>query len=142
MNKSLLDTDILSEVHKTRNSIVAYRARDYRNEWGGLTFSSVTAMEIVRGLWSRGREQRLAQFLEALAIEEVVSFAASTGVLAGKISAALRSQGTPIGHTDPMIAATAIEHGLVLVTGNTGHFQRIQQLGFPLRLANWRESDS
>jgi hypothetical protein len=25
-----------------------------------------------------------------------------------------------------------------LVTGNTAHFQRIQQLGYPLTLANWR----
>jgi predicted nucleic acid-binding protein len=37
-----------------------------------------------------------------------------------------------------MIAATAIEHGLELVTGNTTHFQRVQQLGYPLTLVNWR----
>ena len=39
---------------------------------------------------------------------------------------------------DPMIGAIAIEQGLGLVTGNTTHFQRIQQLGYPLTLANWR----
>ena len=37
-----------------------------------------------------------------------------------------------------MIAATAITHGLELVTGNTAHYQRVQQLGYPLILANWR----
>ena len=37
-----------------------------------------------------------------------------------------------------MIAAVAIVNGLKLVTGNTTHYQRIQQLGYRLNLANWR----
>ena len=37
-----------------------------------------------------------------------------------------------------MIAAIALEHGLELVTGNTSHFQRVQQLGYRLVLADWR----
>jgi hypothetical protein len=28
--------------------------------------------------------------------------------------------------------------GLELATGNTAHYQRIQQLGYPLTLVNWR----
>jgi tRNA(fMet)-specific endonuclease VapC len=36
-----------------------------------------------------------------------------------------------------MIAAIAIRHSLDLVTGNTAHYQRIQQLGYPLTLVNW-----
>lgn len=35
-----------------------------------------------------------------------------------------------------MIAAIALHHGLEVVTGNTAHFQRVQQLGYPLALAN------
>ncbi len=38
-----------------------------------------------------------------------------------------------------MIAAIAIGHGLELATGNTAHFQRVQQLGYPLTLVNWRQ---
>jgi tRNA(fMet)-specific endonuclease VapC len=37
-----------------------------------------------------------------------------------------------------MIAALAIRNGLELATGNTSHYQRIQQLGYPLTLVNWR----
>ncbi len=37
-----------------------------------------------------------------------------------------------------MIAAIALTHNLELVTGNTTHYQRIQQLGYPLTLSNWR----
>ena len=37
-----------------------------------------------------------------------------------------------------MIAAVALTDGLELVTGNTSHYQRVQQLGYPLALVNWR----
>jgi predicted nucleic acid-binding protein len=37
----------------------------------------------------------------------------------------------PIGLANPMIAAIALHHGLELVTGNTAHIERIQQLGYP-----------
>jgi predicted nucleic acid-binding protein len=37
-----------------------------------------------------------------------------------------------------MSAAIALTHGLELVTGNAAHFQRVQNLGYPLTLVNWR----
>jgi hypothetical protein len=40
-----------------------------------------------------------------------------------------------------MIAAIALAHRLDLVTGNTSHYQRIEQLGYSLTLANWRISN-
>ena len=58
--------------------------------------------------------------------------------LAGRIGAGLDRIGQPIGLADTMIAAIALEHGLELVTGNTSDFQRVQQLGYPLILTNWR----
>ena len=39
--------------------------------------------------------------------------------------------------TPPMIAAIALQHGLELVTANTSHFERVQQLGYLLTLVNW-----
>jgi tRNA(fMet)-specific endonuclease VapC len=60
--------------------------------------------------------------------------------LAARVSWAgeLERVGRPIGTADSMIAAIALQHGLELVTGNTVHFQRVQQLGHPLTLVNWR----
>ena len=58
--------------------------------------------------------------------------------LAGRIAGDLDRIGQPIGRADPMIAAIALTHGLELVTGNTAHYQRVQQLGYPLTLVNWR----
>jgi len=37
-----------------------------------------------------------------------------------------------------MIAGIAIHQRLTLVTGNTKHFERIVDLGFPLPLEDWR----
>ena len=56
----------------------------------------------------------------------------------GNMYAELERSGQPIGRADPMIAATASTHGLLLVTGNVGHYARLPDLGFELRIANWR----
>jgi len=37
-----------------------------------------------------------------------------------------------------MIAATALAHGLVLVTRNQEHYQRVCDAGYSLGLDNWR----
>jgi predicted nucleic acid-binding protein len=61
------------------------------------------------------------------------------GALAGRIAGELDRTGQPIGTADSMIAAIALEHGLELVTGITADYQRVQQLGYPLTLVNWRQ---
>ena len=47
---------------------------------------------------------------------------------AGQIARQLRASGQTIGDSDILIAATALHHGLPLVTGNSQHFQRIAGL--------------
>jgi tRNA(fMet)-specific endonuclease VapC len=138
VDKSLLDTDILSEIHKAHDKALVAKATEYRELFACYTFSSITVMETVRGLHAAKKLAKLAQFLASLSGEEVLPFTRSTAELAGKIDADLQATGLPIGRADPMIAATAIEHHLVLVTGNTNHFSRIQTLGYPLQLDNWR----
>ena len=46
----------------------------------------------------------------------------------GEIKAALELKGTPLADADIVIAATALEEGLTLVTGNVRHYNRIEQL--------------
>jgi len=62
----------------------------------------------------------------------------SSAESAGRIYADLNRTGQPIGRADPMIAAIAIQQGLTLVTGNLSHYQRIKDLGYELKLDNWR----
>jgi tRNA(fMet)-specific endonuclease VapC len=142
VDKCLLDTDTFSEIEKGRNKLVMLRAREYRAEWGFLTLSAITAMEIIHGLWLSNNSRLLSKFAVTLANEEFLPFIVAAAALAGKIGAELDKRGATVGLNDPMIAATAIEHGLVLVTGNTRHYERLRQIGFLLQLANWRESDS
>lgn len=47
----------------------------------------------------------------------------------GPLKAALRQAGTPIGELDTQIAAHALAEGLVLVTHNVRHFERVKGLG-------------
>jgi predicted nucleic acid-binding protein len=71
--------------------------------------------------------------------EDVLEHDQPAAELAGRIWDDLERTGQPIGLVDPIIAANALTHGLERVTGNTSHYQRIQQLGYPLILVNWRQ---
>lgn len=138
MNRSLLDTDIVSEISKARDADLVKKAEAYLSEHGRFSISAITVMEVVRGYYHAGKISRLNQFLSSLAGQEVAPFTRTTAELAGRIDADLLKSGQPIGRADPMIAATAIEQGLILVTGNTEHFVRIQSLGYELAIENWR----
>lgn len=138
MNKALLDTDTYSEILKAINPIIAQNAATYRQAHGVLLVSSITVMEIVYGFQRVQNARRLQDFLTAVAVEEMLEFERNAAELAGRIAGDLDRTGLTIGKADPMIAAVALQHGLDLVTGNTTHYQRIQQLGYPLTLVNWR----
>ena len=138
MNKALIDTDLFSEVMKAVNPTVARNAALYRRHHGVLTLSVITMMEVVKGFSKVQNVLRLQAFLTAVVVEEVLSFDLNAATLAGCIIGDLERTGQPIGRADPMIAAIALDLGLDLVTGNTAHYQRIQQFGYPLKLINWR----
>jgi predicted nucleic acid-binding protein len=138
VNKALLDTDILSEVGKGIDQAVVRNATAYRQAHGVLTLSVISVMEVIQGYQRVGGSARIQAFRNALAAEEVLAFDQDAADLAGRMAGDLDRVGRPIGRCDPMIAAVALQHGLELVTGNTSHYQRLQQLGYPLTLVNWR----
>lgn len=138
VNKSLLDTDILSEILKGKNQTVAARATAYRAIFGRYTLSTITVMELVKGFHKLNRPDQVQRTLTALVSEELLSFDLESAIWAGRIYADLERSGQPIGRADPMIAGIALRHDLTLVSGNTAHYQRIQQLGYALKLDNWR----
>ena len=139
MNKALLDTDIYSEILKAIDQNVTRNATAYRQAFGRLTFSVVTVMEIIQGLQKVGAApKRIQAFRTAIIPEEILTFDQDAADLAGLIAGDLDRVGRPIGRCDPMIAAVAIKNGLELVTGNTAHYQRVQQFGYAITLVNWR----
>jgi tRNA(fMet)-specific endonuclease VapC len=138
LNKAILDTDIFSEITKGVNQTVAAHAMAYRKAFTRYTISAVTFMEVIRGYQKKQASRQLQSFLAAIPSEEVIPFDQAAAELAGRIAGELERVGRPIGLADTMIAAIALTHGLELCTGNTTHFQRVQQLGYSLTLVNWR----
>jgi tRNA(fMet)-specific endonuclease VapC len=138
MNRTLLDTDILSEILKQRDANVATNASAYLAEHGQLTLSSITVLEIVRGYRRVGRDAKVKSFERALADCEVLPFDEAAGRLAGRIYADLEKRGRPIGLPDVMIAAIALQQNVVLATGNVTHFESVREAGYSLAIENWR----
>ena len=135
---ALIDTDIYSEIKRGVNRRVVAKATSYKIICDYYTISIITVTEIVKGWQKRQREDRIQQFLAELADVEILTLDRDGAELAGRIDADLERAGQPIGLADVIIAATALQHNLTLVTGNTNHYQRIQALGYDLKLDNWR----
>ncbi len=74
MNKSLLDTDILSEVSKGIHQAVVHNATAYRQVHDFLTLSVISVMEVIQGYQRVGASNRIQAFRNAIASEEVIPF--------------------------------------------------------------------
>ena len=121
----LLDTDVLSALRRRgRNPAVARWLE--RQRTSSLHLSVVTVGEIERGIARRRR--RNPDFAEDLAdwLDRILTWYGDR-VLAVDTATARRwgQLSSDLGHDGPdlMIAATALEHGLTMVTRNTRHFE-------------------
>ncbi len=121
----LLDTDVLSALRRRqRDPAVARWVEAQRTS--NLYLSVVTVGEVERGIVRQRR--RDPAFAEALAgwLDRVLAWYGDrvlrvdlpTARRWGQLSGALGHEGA-----DLLIAATALEHGLTVVTGNTRHFE-------------------
>lgn len=134
----LLDTDILSNlVRRTPSAaLVARLAAVPREE---RFTSSITVGELFYG--AHRREDQLRDVLlrrqeQVLSLNRaVLPFDAVAARRYGELRAALERRGTPLADADLRIAAIALSHGLIMVTGNVRHFQRIPDL----TIENWLE---
>lgn len=138
MDRALLDTDILSELLKGVAPQVVARAQAYRAVFGRYTISLITVVEVIKGFQRRQQDPSIQRFLSRLPAMELLTLDLRSAELAGRIYGDLERTGQTIGRMDSMIASIALAHDLVLVTGNQAHYQRIQALGYALKLDNWR----
>jgi len=138
MQKTILDTDILSDFLRGKNVNVVARVEAYLREHGHLTISVITAFEIVRGRHQAQQFERAVQFLDWTKSAELLAFDYACACLAGEIEGTLLRNGTTVGVADALIGATAIVHGFTLVSANVVHYQRMAAFG--LRIENWRDA--
>lgn len=132
MRTALLDTDVLSAITR-RHPVARPRAQAYQAIHGRFTFSIITRYEVLRGLKARGATTLLATFEQICMANEVLPLTDPIVVRASEIYASLSRSGALIGDADILIAATALEHGLVVATNNVAHFSRIAGLD----IENW-----
>jgi tRNA(fMet)-specific endonuclease VapC len=128
MDAALLDTDILSEVLKQRDQVVARNAADYLQLRGQFCLSIVTRYEIVRGYKEKQALRQLERFDEFCNHSRVLLATPAVFERAADLWAAARRAGHPHGDADMLIAATALEHQLALASGNRPHFAWIPGL--------------
>ena len=136
MNPALLDTDILSEVLKRKNPVVVARAKQYLAAFGRLAFSTMTMYEVVKGLTARGATRQLSDFLTVAGTSDTIDVELPILMRAAQLWADAQNGGHPSSDADLIIAATAMESGRTLVTGNTAHFIWIRGLV----LEDWRKA--
>ncbi len=127
MKPALIDTDVLSEFLRGNLKVVE-NAGKYLETYDAINFSIITYYEILNGLLYKDARKQLQKFTDFVAINKILPLAISAAKRAAEIYADLKKKGQPIGHTDCLIAGIALVNGLQLVTNNTDHFERIDDL--------------
>ena len=109
------------------------RAGEYIAEHGSLALSIITRYEILRGLKAKNATTQVQAFDHFCEACRILPLTDEVVVRAAEIYAALKQRGEPIGDADILIGASALAHGLTVVTNNEDHFKRIPGL----QVANW-----
>jgi tRNA(fMet)-specific endonuclease VapC len=126
--KLLLDTDTC--IHLLRGT-AAVVARAQQHSPADFAISAITEYELLYGVercppeWQKKEGAKVGLLLGMM---EVLAFTGETAKRAAKIRAALETCGNSIGPMDVLIAATALERDLPLVSGNQADFQRVPGL--------------
>ena len=121
----LLDTDVLSALRRRERNLDIVRWVE-KQRTADLYLSVVTVGEIERGIAQQDRRdpsfaREMALWLDRLLDwygERVLPVDSATARRWGRLSATLGHEGA-----DLLIAATALEHGLTVVTRNIRHFE-------------------
>ncbi|HKJ02851.1 MAG TPA: type II toxin-antitoxin system VapC family toxin [Longimicrobiales bacterium] len=106
--------------------------------------SAVTVGELFKGAYRSAARQRHLKNIEERVLPAVTAlpYDVSVARVFGKIRAYLEQSGSILPDADLQIAATALYHGLELVTGNLRHFERIPDLRLNRILADSRTDDA
>jgi tRNA(fMet)-specific endonuclease VapC len=132
----LLDTNILSELVKKKPN-PGFFNRLITEPSHSLHTSSICVFELRFGsalrddfnmFWKRIMDTIISRI-------SILKFGEIEAYIAGDILARLQKKGQILGIEDVYIAATAISHKCTLVTANTMHYERIDDL----KIENWIE---
>jgi predicted nucleic acid-binding protein len=116
----LVDTDVLIDVSRNNEAAI-----DFLDQFGGSwSISIITALELIVG--ARNKKE-VTQIDQLVAVYSAIPLTAEIGNSSyGLLRQFAKSNGLRV--FDSLIAATAIEKNLTLVTRNKKHFQMITNL--------------
>jgi len=123
--RSLLDTDVVV-LHFRGHPQVAARMEEYQRHHGEFELSVVSYYELERG--AETNAQKYQMWRRFVGLCHIIELDQAVADQAAHIYKALASRGDLIPDADLLIAATAVTHGLTLVTHNTQHFSRVAGL--------------
>jgi pyrimidine deaminase RibD-like protein/predicted nucleic acid-binding protein len=132
--KVLLDTDTLSLYLRKSPNVIA-EAQRYLQSHRIFSLSIITRFEILRGMMVRNASAQLQVFNLFCQQNEIFELDDNIIIRASEVYADLHKRGQLVGDADILIAATAIENGLPVVTNNESHFNRISSL----EVLNWNK---
>jgi len=125
----LFDTNAISEAMRPRpnGDYVQWLRQLPREEQ---FTSSIVVGEMYAGAYASAATGKWLDRIEKFVLPSVtvLNFDLSTAHEYGRIRAQLRKVGQVIDEADMKIAATAVQHGLTLVTANVAHFRRVASL--------------
>ena len=129
--KYLLDTDICIAMVKGHANVRQHiRQHDHQD----LKISEITIAEMLFGAVKSGKEKHFEDVRSVQRLFEDYKISSCLHKYA-EIRFEMEKRGTPVDSFDLLIAATALENDLVLVTNNVKHFNRIPGL----KIENWME---
>lgn len=132
MNRVLIDTDILSYYFKGHQNVV-HNFSYYLESFELIEISIITYYEIVSGLLSKDAFKQLELFEEFVSDNIVIPITERSCKISAELYSTLKRKGEVLDDIDLLIAGTAIENELAIVTNNERHFQRIPGL----KVENW-----
>ena len=120
----LVDTDFVIDLQREWESENPGPATAFLDAHQGiaLAVSTVSVLEFLEGYEHPGAGDRLLEAYSRLPVTDGVARRGS------RLRRTLRAEGRMIGDFDVLIAATALDAGIPLVTANTAHFRRVEGL--------------
>lgn len=133
MNRSLIDTDILSYYFKG-DPLVVENFKKYLTQYDIIEISLITYYEIMSGLLHKNAHRQLEIFNNFVTENITIALTEESCKISSEIYSKLRNSGELIDDIDLLIAGIAIENEMTLVTNNENHFGRIPGL----KIENWK----
>lgn len=124
----IIDTNVLIRAERDARSELFPSSAAHDN----LYISAITVSELLVAVHlanSEARRNQRSAFVERLiGFFPVLDFSADAARIHAGLYASLRQRGELIGANDLIIAATALQHGFAVLTGNEREFNRIPGL--------------